>query len=295
MSRKKGLHCSDCGKPICDGSTGRCKACAVRKRVRTRIPNHHYKNKKCRICQNSIVDENNNGICASCLSKNKKSYFEYKRSLHRSCNNCGCSIQNTSFTGYCRNCSPKFVQSKKMKVICAQCGVVFYKALSRIKTISGKHFHNTKCFGKWNSEHKIGNKHPRWMGGKHASYLRTKPQKMEYTKQYCRMRRATDIEWRIKQNLRTRLHMCLDNKDKRSAEYIGCATKELLKYLEDRWLPGMSWHNYGTHGWHIDHIRPCSSFDLTVPEQQKQCFHYTNLQPLWAVDNLRKNDKWEDA
>ena len=57
----------------------------------------------------------------------------------------------------------------------------------------------------------------------------------------------------------------------------------------------MSWDNYGIHGWHIDHIRPCASFDLTDPEQQRQCFHYPNLQPLWAFDNLSKNDGWEAA
>ena len=56
----------------------------------------------------------------------------------------------------------------------------------------------------------------------------------------------------------------------------------------------VSWGNSSLEGWHIDHIRPCASFDLTDPEQQKQCFHYTNLQPLWAEDNLRKSDKWEE-
>jgi HNH endonuclease. len=55
----------------------------------------------------------------------------------------------------------------------------------------------------------------------------------------------------------------------------------------------MSWDNYGRDGWHIDHIRPCASFDLTDPEQQRQCFHYTNLQPLWAADNIRKGAKWQ--
>jgi hypothetical protein len=50
----------------------------------------------------------------------------------------------------------------------------------------------------------------------------------------------------------------------------------------------MSWDNHGKHGWHIDHIRPCASFDFSDPEQQQQCFHYSNLQPLWAGDNLSK-------
>ena len=54
----------------------------------------------------------------------------------------------------------------------------------------------------------------------------------------------------------------------------------------------MSWDNWSIKGWHIDHIRPCSSFDLSDPTQQKECFHYTNLQPLWASENLKKNNKW---
>ena len=46
---------------------------------------------------------------------------------------------------------------------------------------------------------------------------------------------------------------------------------------------------------HYDHMRPCASFDLTDPEQQKQCFHYTNLQPLWAKDNPSKSDNWSES
>lgn len=56
-------------------------------------------------------------------------------------------------------------------------------------------------------------------------------------------------------------------------------------------LPGMSWERRSDI--HIDHIRPCASFDLTDPEQQKQCFHYTNLKPLWARDNLLQSSSWE--
>lgn len=53
----------------------------------------------------------------------------------------------------------------------------------------------------------------------------------------------------------------------------------------------MTWANYGKSGWHIDHIKPCASFDLSDPDQQKACFHYSNLQPLWAFDNLSKGAK----
>jgi len=98
---------------------------------------------------------------------------------------------------------------------------------------------------------------------------------------------------RIAQNIRTRIRLALKgkHKSKSSQELIGCTYKYLMSYLETKFEDGMSWNNHGE--WHIDHIRPCASFDLTDPEQQKQCFHYTNLQPLWALENMSKGAKYE--
>jgi hypothetical protein len=75
---------------------------------------------------------------------------------------------------------------------------------------------------------------------------------------------------------------------------LGCSIKEAAKHIELQFVEGMSWSNYNYWTWHIDHIRPCSSFDLLDPAQQAECFHYTNLQPLWAEDNLAKGAKWDD-
>lgn len=71
---------------------------------------------------------------------------------------------------------------------------------------------------------------------------------------------------------------------------LGCTIRQLRDHLESQFGPGMTWDNYGLRGWHIDHKRPCASFDLTDPEQQAACFHFSNLQlqPLWAEENLRK-------
>ena len=74
-------------------------------------------------------------------------------------------------------------------------------------------------------------------------------------------------------------------------DLVGCTLAELCTHLETQFVDGMSWDN--RKDWHIDHIRPCGSFDLTDPEQQAQCFHYTNLQPLWARDNLEKSDAYD--
>lgn len=72
---------------------------------------------------------------------------------------------------------------------------------------------------------------------------------------------------------------------------IGCNPEELRAYIESQWSPGMTWDNHCHSGWHIDHKRPLASFDLTDPEQQARAFHYTNLQPLWKSDNLKKGAK----
>lgn len=73
---------------------------------------------------------------------------------------------------------------------------------------------------------------------------------------------------------------------------LGCTVKELKLYLEKKFKPGMSWENHGLYGWHIDHIKPVSKFKLINPEEQKKCFHYTNLQPLWAKENIKKGNKY---
>ena len=70
---------------------------------------------------------------------------------------------------------------------------------------------------------------------------------------------------------------------------IGCSIEQLQKHLQLKFTKGMSWKNYGK--WHIDHIRPCCSFNLNKILEQKKCFHYKNLQPLWAEDNLKKGVK----
>lgn len=92
--------------------------------------------------------------------------------------------------------------------------------------------------------------------------------------------------------LRTRIRTALKrggrpaSKWTRTSELLGCTPQFLKLHIERQFVPGMTWENRSA--WHVDHIIPCSAFDLTDPEQQKKCFHYTNLQPLWAFDNMSK-------
>lgn len=104
-----------------------------------------------------------------------------------------------------------------------------------------------------------------------------------------------DIERKFIRNQRRRLIASLKRKGsfkcKPSLDLIGCSVSELREHLENLFVEGMSWDNYGYDGWHIDHIIPISSFDLSDPAQQEKCFHYTNLQPLWKKDNFAKGEK----
>jgi hypothetical protein len=95
---------------------------------------------------------------------------------------------------------------------------------------------------------------------------------------------------KIKKNIRTRLWAALTNqltkKNKRTFEYIGCSVEFLMGWLESSFTEGMTWENRGE--WHIDHIKPCNTFDFTKEEEIYKCFHYTNLRALWAIDNLSR-------
>ena len=77
----------------------------------------------------------------------------------------------------------------------------------------------------------------------------------------------------------------------KTLDLLGCSMKDFRNYIESQFEPGMTWENHGYRGWHIDHIIPISYFDLSDPEQQKLCFNYRNLQPLWWKDNRKKSDK----
>ena len=127
---------------------------------------------------------------------------------------------------------------------------------------------------------------------------KNKERRRKYINGYQKNRRGAENNYKLLYLLRTRIYNAITNQfgDKafKSMELLGCTVQEIRQHLENQFRKGMSWGNYGRGGWSVDHIIPCDSFDLTDPEQQKQCFHYTNLQPLWQDENIRKNNKIVD-
>ena len=110
---------------------------------------------------------------------------------------------------------------------------------------------------------------------------------------YFNNRRKTDIQFKLSHNLRVRLISAIKGNYKvgSAVKDLGCSVEELKSYIESKFQPGMSWDNWNKDGWHIDHIKPLASFDLTDRNQLLEACHYTNLQPLWATDNIIKRDK----
>ena len=134
---------------------------------------------------------------------------------------------------------------------------------------------------------------------KEVSKIRYENKKEEINKkqvEYNKKRYNSDSYFRAVFCMRTRISKLLrqKNADKNNKfyNYLGCNKSEFIEYFQSKFKEGMKWENHGE--WHIDHIKPCALFNLLDEEEQKKCFHYTNLQPLWAFENLSKGCKYID-
>ena len=149
-------------------------------------------------------------------------------------------------------------------------------------------FHIAKCKGTIRAQCKICSSNAR-----KQYYQEHKKETITQNTSYQVNKCKTDPAFKLEKNLRCRLYHALRNqnahKNVRTLDLIGCSTSFLMGYLEAKFTEGMTWQNHGE--WHIDHIQPCAKFNLLNEEEQHKCFHYTNLQPLWAKDNLIKGAK----
>jgi len=154
---------------------------------------------------------------------------------------------------------------------------------------------------KWqkNNREKKNANNRRWRKNNREKYRasqRKSHQRPEYKKKTNareKKRYRTDPVYRIKRILSSRLRSALNGSIKSAStmKLVGCSVQHVKDHLEKQFQPGMTWENHGK--WHVDHMMPCASFDLKDPEQQRRCFHWTNLQPLWGPENISKRaDPW---
>ena len=122
-------------------------------------------------------------------------------------------------------------------------------------------------------------------------YLNNKEHLLKIRSAWDIKRRKNNPNYKLRNNLKTRIWSVLKgiHKSTSTMKLLGCSVDKLWNHLESKFEPWMTKENYGL--WHVDHIIACAKFDLTCPKQQHICFHYTNLQPLSATDNLRKGDR----
>ena len=126
-------------------------------------------------------------------------------------------------------------------------------------------------------------------------YKKNKEKRLAYSYEYNNERRKTDENFRLASLLRSRFRHALKNgfKMKSVIELVGCTIEEFKLYVESLFYPEMTWENHGDI-WEIDHILPCASFDLTLLEEQKKCFHFSNHQPLFKTTAIAQSFGYND-
>jgi len=144
------------------------------------------------------------------------------------------------------------------------------------------------------SNKKSYNKNRRKNIARQQKWRAANPEKVRQHLKNFHERHKNEPCYRIKRNLRRRINRYISGERKPGSTIsdLGCSIEELKLYIESYFslYPGMSWNNYGTE-WHIDHFIPLTHFDLTCPMEYKEACHYLNLQPLWAVANMKKGSK----
>jgi len=190
----------------------------------------------------------------------------------------------------CKQCDKVIALEYETKVIasrkeclsqtCTKCGMSknaneFHRDKKKLSGLSGS---CKKCIAEYQNIHEVDMK-------AYADSYKTRRNDMR------KFRRENDRSYRILEICRKRIWDALKGvtKSARTVDLIGCSIENLVQHIENQFEEWMNWDNYGK--WHIDHIIPCASFDLADEAQQRLCFHFTNLQPLEASENMRKGCK----
>ncbi len=146
---------------------------------------------------------------------------------------------------------------------------------------------------KYDREYKLKNK---------DKYIKWRKENVDKVREQRRIwgnkKAATDISYRIKRNIRTRIRCALKPnnayKVDKSQNLLGCSIEFFKKYIESLFTEGMDWDKFMSADIEIDHIKPCAKFDLVNEEEQRKCFHYSNCQPLWWWDNNKKGANYQE-
>ena len=224
-------------------------------------------------------------VCTKCNEEKEFGEF-YKDKTHAD-----------GLKSYCKKCKSETARiryNENKKEYSEKSKQYYEKNKAVIIERARKHYENNteqkKSYGKEyykKNTDRVAERNKEWLNKNREKYR-------ERNKEWQRNKRSSDIHFIIRGRLANRIREAVKNnaggKAYSTMQLIGCTISDLKIFFEAEFEHGMTWDNMGE--WHIDHIRPCASFDLEDPEEQKKCFHWTNLQPLWALDNLRKGAKF---
>jgi hypothetical protein len=227
------------------------------------------------------------------------------------------------FSSYCKQCRSEQRRVRYNERSCESCGKLFIPKMIDSLTCSVKcsdslcKSKRKKQISEYNKEYYVENKESELKRSKkyydankekiykqhkgyHAKWRSENKDKIksyynsEWRKAYEKKRCAKDPNFKFALTLRKQLNKQMrkllnGKKSASTLQLLGCSIDEFKLHLEELFEDGMTFGNYGK--WHLDHILPCSMFDLQHSEEQEVCFHYTNLQPLWSKDNLIKSNR----
>lgn len=209
--------------------------------------------------------------------------------------------------GYkCKPCSKDYNKKMKEKLKDGRDDLIPEEdAKNNIRVCSGcqisqpltNYYKNNKCINgyyrdckKCHKERHDRNATPEKNRKRDKAYRERHPEKM---KEKNRKRREQNVQYRLKSNLSRRIRAALEGKGRKSIRTIvllGCDMDEFEAWIEFQFTEGYTWGNYGTH-WNFDHVYPCAEFNLEDIEEQKVCFHWSNIQPLQKTENYVKGNK----
>jgi len=223
-------------------------------------------------------------ICTLCLEEKPLTEFHFRKDRNKHVARCKkCS--------YDKEYQKKYRQTYKDKIRKAS-KEHYHKNQEKISRYFKRRYQENKEFyneysKKWYKENK---KHHNDLTRDY--YIKNKEKIYEKVKE----RLLTDVGFKIKKNLSRRLNAALKGQDKsnKTTELLGCSVDFFLKHIESQFEEGMSWDNYGNtkDSWSLDHIKPCTAFDLQNESEQRECCHYTNLRPMWHIENIKKSNKF---
>jgi len=219
--------------------------------------------------------------CIKCHTVKLRKDFDWRKDGKRRiqvCRECRITPAAASVTRFAALRAKRSGLAENGKTDCTQCRQV--KPFDEFSKSNGTHTNLCKsCLAKRGREF----------------YKRLSPEERTRRRLKYEASMRSNPDWLATNALRVRTRAVLSrfviskkSKSRMAIDLVGCSSKELRRYLELQFTHGMSWENYGKDGWHIDHVMPLSSFDLSDEDQRAKACHYTNMQPLWDIENKRK-------